>query len=211
MTKLTSSSVLGATTSFLVVAVLLAFSTIAIPFGVAFAQQQPQQGSTLSGIITSTQINQAGAPQWLTAGSWTLVTDRPVFGGEQTTTTGEPKVMNFSAVLVMTLINNGTMTHSHRLSDFKQSTVTHPGGNTTIINGTMTVTTEQGPTPNVPSFLLFQNDRMSVWVNPVPLHNHFGPTSLITGIIVNPQLLAQVRSMEAPSVQPGGGAAGSTR
>ena len=97
------------------------------------------------------------------------------------------------------------------LSDFKQSQVTHPGGNTTIINGTMTVTTEQGPTPNVPSYLLFQNDRMSVWVNPIPLHNHFGPTSLITGIIVNPQLLAQVRSMEAPNVQPGGGAAGSTR
>ena len=97
MTKLTSSSMLGATTSFLVLAVVLAFGTIAVPFGIAFAQQQPQQGSTLSGIITSTQINQAGAPQWLTAGSWTLVTDRPVFGGEQTTTTEEPKVMNFSA------------------------------------------------------------------------------------------------------------------
>jgi hypothetical protein len=199
MTKLTSNSMLSTTASFLVVVIVLAFGTIAVPVGIAFAQGQ-QQSSTLSGIITSTQINQAGAPQWLTAGSWTLVTDKPVFGSEQAT--AEPKVMNFSAVLVMTLIDNGTMTHSHRLSDFKQSTVTHPGGNTTIINGTMTVTTEQGPTPNVPSYLLFQNDRMSVWVNPIPLHNHFGPTSLITGIIVNPQLLAQVRSMEAPNVQP---------
>jgi len=156
-----------------------------------------QSNYTLSGIIASTQLNQAGAPQWLTAGSWTLVTDQPVFGSTNT----NPTVKSFSAVLVMTASNNGTMTHSHHISNFKQIEVTHPGGNSTIFNGTMTVTTEMGTTENVPGILDFQNDRMSIWVSPGQIQNHFGPTP-IDGIILNPQLLQMIRSEESSSIQP---------
>ncbi len=176
----------------------------ATPGQVAFAQQTATGAAnnyTLSGIITSTQLNQAGAPQWLTAGSWRLATDKPVFG-TASNQTQQPTVKNFSAVIVMTTINNGTVLHSHRISDFKLLGVTHPGGNTPAFNGTMTVTTENGPTQNVPGFLDFQNNRMSIWVNPGAIQNHFGPNP-INGMTLNPQQLQEIRSLELPSAQQG--------
>lgn len=181
------------------VAVLFA----ATPGQIVFAQQTATGAAnnyTLSGIITSTQLNQAGAPQWLTAGSWRLVTDNPVFGAASNQT--QPTVKSFDAVIVMTTVNNGTMLHSHRISDFKLLGVTHPGGNTTAFNGTMTVTTENGPTQNVPGFLDFQNNRMSIWVNPGAIQNHFGPNP-INGMTLNPQQLQEIRSLELPSAQQG--------
>jgi hypothetical protein len=95
----------------------------------------------------------------------------------------------------MTIINNGTMLHSHRISDFKLLGVTHPGQNTTAFNGTMTVTTENGPTQNVPGYLDFQNNRMSIWVNPGAINNHFG-LNPINGMILNAQQLQEIRSLE---------------
>jgi hypothetical protein len=183
-------------------------TTTTLPFGIASAQQQTTTtgggggNSTLYGILTSTQLNNQGAPEWLTAGSWRLVTDRPIFGGDNQTT---PTVKSFDAVIVMTTVANGTRLHSHMVSNFKQGQVLHLAGNTTDINGTMTVTTEQGTTQNVPGFLNFQNNRMSIWINPGAIQNHFGPTP-ITGIIVSsPQQLQEIGRLLPPSLTQGVG------
>lgn len=174
--------------------------TMATPL--AFAQnntntspsQQQQQNSTLSGIITSTQLNQAGVPEWLAAGSWKLVTDKPVFGGGSSNQTTKPMVKSFDAVIDMVMLSDGTKFHTHHISNFKQSDVLYMGNNVTDFNGTMTVTTENGPTENVPGFLHFQNNVMSVWVNPGKVGNHFGPTP-INGIILTPEKLQDIRSL----------------
>ena len=168
--------------------------TIATPLVYAQApssQQQQQQSTTLSGIITSTQLNDAGVPQWLAAGSWKLVTDRPIFEGNNQT---KPMVKSFDAVIDMVMISNGSKFHTHHISDFKQSDILFKGNNVTAFNGTMTVTTENGPTQNVPGFLQFQNNVMSVWVNPGHVGNHFGPTP-INGIILTPEKLQDIRSL----------------
>ena len=166
----------------------------------AFAQQQTSQNaSTLSGVITSTQLNNAGAPEWLAAGSWILVTDKPIFGGGAAGGS-PPTVKNFSAIVDMAAFANGSMFHTHRFYDFKQSHVLFNPNNSTAINGTMTITTEQGTTQNVMAYLHFQNNAMFVWVNPGQINNHFGPTP-INGLIVNPQQIAEIRSMEAPQLQ----------
>jgi hypothetical protein len=171
--------------------------TMATPL--AFAQnntasssQQQQQNSTLSGIITSTQLNQAGVPEWLAAGSWKLVTDKPVFGDSSNQT--KPMVKSFDAVIDMVMLSDGTKFHTHHISNFKQSDVLYMGNNVTDFNGTMTVTTENGPTDNVPGFLHFQNNVMSVWVNPGKVGNHFGPTP-INGIVLTPGKLQDIRSL----------------
>jgi hypothetical protein len=78
----------------------------------------------------------------------------------------------------------------------------HPSANATTFNGTMTVTTERGTTENVPGFLQFQNNQMSIWVNPGDIENHFGPTP-IHGIILNPELLQEISSLVSPSLQQG--------
>lgn len=176
---------------------MTAVGVMATP-SLASAQQQQQEGqSTLSGIITSTQLNDKGVPQWLTAGSWTMVSDKPIFGGSNET---KPTVKSFDAVIDMVSLANGTMFHTHHISNFKQSDILYMSHNNTAINGTMTVTTEHGPTENVPGFIQFHNNIMSVWVSPGKIGSHFGPTP-IDGMILSPEKLQEIRSLEAPQLQ----------
>lgn len=181
----------------------LAIVAWAVAAPLAYAQtgsdQQQQQGSTISGIIASTQLNDAGAPHWLSAGSWKLVTDKPIFEGNNQT---KPMVKSFDAIIDMVSIANGTMFHAHHISNFKQSDILYKGNNVTAINGTMTVTTENGPTENVPGFLYFHNNIMSVWVNPGHIGNHFGPTP-VDGMILSPEKLQEIRSLESQELQQG--------
>lgn len=142
------------------------------------------------GIISSKQTSDAGAPMWLSVGSWKLVTDRPIFGGNNNQT--RPTVKSFDATVEMMLISNGTRFHTHHIYDFKQSDVLlSESNNSTIFNGTMTVASEKGAMKNVPGFLIFQDNVMSIWVDPGKIGNHFGPTPL-HGMIVSPQRLEQL-------------------
>ena len=72
----------------------------------------------------------------LRAGYWELESDMPLLGR---TTEPEPTVNSFDAVVEMTRIADGTFLHSHTFSDFSQSAILFADGNTTTINGTMTV------------------------------------------------------------------------
>lgn len=111
-----SSNVLGKKTLIpLLIVTGLAIGTSATATPSVFAQQQQGQ-STLSGIITSTQLNDAGVSQWLSAGSWKLVTDKPIFEGNNQT---KPTVKSFDAIIDMVSITDGTKFHTHRISDFK--------------------------------------------------------------------------------------------
>jgi hypothetical protein len=189
-----TTSVLATTTAS---SALVTASSSLLP--AAFAQQQTATttgNSTLSGIIASTQISNTGAPLWLTAGSWKLVTDKPIFGGNNQT---QLTVKSFDATVDMVLLSNGTMFHSHHIYNFKQSGVLFKGNNVTAINGTMTVTTEKGTTENVPGYLYFQNNIMSIWVNPGKIDNHFGPTP-INGMIISPEKLRELGA-QLPQLQ----------
>lgn len=209
------ATVLSVAASGLATATALMTAVASLP--AAYAQQTLAGGNnngnatstagnfTLSGIITSTQMTNAGAPLWLSAGSWALVTDMPVFGGNNQT---QPTVKNFSAVVNMVLLSNGTMFHTHHISNFKQSEVLFQGSNTTAFNGTMTVTTEEGMAENVPGYLHFQNNIMSVWVNPGQIDNHFGPTP-INGMMLTPEQLEELGA-ELPQLQQGAAAQNST-
>jgi hypothetical protein len=132
----------------------------------------------LSGVIASLQNNDAGAPQWITAGHWQLESDRPLFGNDT-----EPQVSNFSAVIYMTSITNGSNMHQHEISDFMQTSVLHSGENVTTINGTMTISMSDGPHQNTSGYMRLQNNMISIWVDPTELDEHFGPTP-IYGLIV---------------------------
>jgi hypothetical protein len=142
--------------------------------------------SKLNGVIASMQLDENGNPAWITAGHWNLESDAPLIGtsggGNQT----EPQVTNFTATIYMVRNEDGTAAHTHDVSNFTQTGVTHQGPNSTTVNGTFTITLEQGPVNDVSGYVHVINDKIEFWVDPVATDNHFGPTT-ITGIVLTPE------------------------
>jgi hypothetical protein len=162
-------------------------------------------GNKLAGIIASLQLAPDRlAPEWVTAGYWELDSDMPLFGGTNET---EPTVTDFNAIVEMVRLADGTALHTHTFSDFRQSNVAHRAENTTTINGTMTVTLQQGPVENVPVFITLQNNLISIGIDPGVTESHFGPTP-ISGMILAPEHLQEISNRLAPTAAEGGGGAG---
>ena len=156
----------------------------------------------LAGIIASLQLaTDRLAPEWVTAGYWELESDMPLFGAGTEGT--QPTVSSFDAVVEMTRYDDGTALHTHSLSDFQQSGIQFTGENTTSINGTMTVTLEEGPIEDVPVFITLQNNLISITMDPEATHAHFGPTP-ISGIILAPEHLQQISNLLAPTTAEAG-------
>lgn len=143
--------------------------------------------SKMMGVIASIQLDENGNPAWITSGHWNLESDAPLIGtsgggGNQT----EPQVNNFSATLYMVSNADGTAQHPHEVSDFTQTAVLHEGPNATTVNGTFTITLQEGPVENVNGYIHVINDKIEFWVDPAATDNHFGPTT-ITGIVLSPE------------------------
>jgi hypothetical protein len=161
-------------------------------------------GNKVAGIIASLQLAPDRlAPEWVTAGYWELESDMPLLGAGTNET--EPTVTNFSAIVEMTQLADGTFLHQHTISDFRPSAILHADANSTTINGTATVVTEEGPTENVPIYITLQNNLISIAIDPVATDNHFGPTP-ITGIILSPEHLQEISNRLTGTVQEGAGA-----
>jgi hypothetical protein len=156
-------------------------------------------GNKVTGIIASLQLAPDRlAPEWVTAGYWELESDMPLLGAGTNET--EPTVTNFSAIIEMTQLADGTFLHQHTISDFRPSAILHADANSTTINGTATVVTEEGPTENVPIYITLQNNLISIAIDPVATENHFGPTP-ITGIILTPEHLQDISNRLTRAVQ----------
>ncbi len=210
-------------TSIIAAALLLAIASSVSLIGTAFAQEelgvtdtQTDTGTTatttttgggganqLAGIIASLQLAPDRlAPEWVTAGYWEMESDAPLIGAGSEGT--QPTVSRFDAVVEMARIDDGSALHTHTLSDFQQSEVLHTAENTTTINGTMTVSLQEGPVENVPVFITLQNNLISIAVDPVTTESHFGPTP-ISGLILAPEHLQQISTLLAPTAAEGTG------
>ena len=160
---------------------------------------------TTAGILASLQLaSKRPAPEWVTAGYWELESDMSLFRGANET---EPTVTGFYAIVEMTRFDDGTFRHDHRFSDFRQSDILFTAQNTTTINGTMTVVTEDAYIENVPTSITLQNNLISIFVDPEATDNHFGPTP-ITGIILASEHLQEISNVLAPTAAEGTGGDG---
>jgi hypothetical protein len=146
------------------------------------APSAPTNASKMNGVIASTQLDENGNPAWVTSGHWNLESDVPLIGSSGDVVQTEPQVSNFSATLYMVSNADGTALHPHQVSDFVQTAVLHEGPNSTTVNGTFTITLQEGPVENVNGYIHIINDKIEFWVDPVATDNHFGPTT-ITGIV----------------------------
>ena len=162
---------------------------------------------TTAGIIASLQLApDRPAPEWVSAGYWEIESDMSLFGDATET---EPTVTDFYAIVEMTRLDDGTFRHDHRFSNFRQSDILFSTQNTTTINGTMTVITEDAHIENVPTYITLQNSLISIFVDPVATNNHFGPTP-ITGVIMASEHLQEISNVLAPlaAAEGTGGAGG---
>ena len=163
----------------------------------------------LAGIISSLQLAPDRlAPEWVTAGYWEMESDVPLIGAGSEGT--QPTETSFNGIVEMTRIDDGTALHTHTFSDFRQLEVAHRAENTTAINGTMTVTLEEGPVQNVPVFITLQNNLITIAVDPVTTESHFGPTP-ISGIILAPEHLQDISNRLVPTATAEGTGGRATR
>lgn len=74
---------------------------------------------------------------------------------------------------------DGNATHTHTISDFKMMGTPKTNGNSTIINGTSTITMKEGPVKKVPTTIkIFDKSAISIWLDPSKIKNHFGNTPI---------------------------------
>ena len=173
------------------VIVVLGFGNTTL-LGIAFAQTSNNATTTgatnaskMMGVIASMQLDENGNPAWITAGHWNLESDAPLIGSGASNET-EPQISNFNATIYMVKNSDGRDFHQHQISNFRQAAVTHQGANSTTVNGTFTITLQQGPVDNVNGYIHVINDKIELWVDPVATENHFGPTT-ITGVVLTPE------------------------
>ena len=139
--------------------------------GVPLQDPLVTNATTLNGEIGSIQGAQEQLFAWSTAGDWLMQLDGPLIGR------AEPQVQSFNATIHMVRLD-GNVLHEHEISNFTQHSVSHTGDAITTFNGTFSVSMREGIVNDVPGYIQFTGDLVSIWLDPTALENHFGPTPI---------------------------------
>jgi hypothetical protein len=159
-------------------------------------QQQPsgmlgqsniiQPGLYASGTIASLQNDKDGKPAWIVSGLWRgSLTNMSSAGmmsssSANNTTTSQKNLptATFNTVFEMVMLN-GSALHKHQISNFTLTGMSMPNEKTIVSNGTATITMKEGPVNDVPiSIRTFDDNVISIWVDPAKTMNHFGNTPI---------------------------------
>ena len=90
----------------------------------------------------------------------------------------------FNAAIEMTK-PDGTMKHTHALTNFVLSNSSNTNSNTTVYNGTSNISLKEGPVNAIPTGIKVVNKGvLSIWLNPESVKDHFGD-DWVYGIVSN--------------------------
>jgi hypothetical protein len=126
---------------------LIAIAVFNAAPSIAYAQNSTPSSSpilskgTVMGAITSLQNDVTGKTNWIVGGAYKMSninTANPIF----------------DATFYM-INTDGTAAHKHTISDFKMNGTSIVANNSTIFNGTSTVTMKEGPVKDVPISISF--------------------------------------------------------
>jgi hypothetical protein len=148
--------------------VLMAVMTVGIAGMSLSTQSFAQQADNVTGTFNHTQTNATGDVDWLNTGNWSLTgmtSDSP----------------SFDAVIDMAK-PDGSAAHDHQVSEFTLVGSPVSQGNTTILNGTSTITMREGPVTEEPTVITLSDESISVFFEPTKIDDHFGNQS-ITGTV----------------------------
>jgi hypothetical protein len=144
------------------------------------------------GPIAGLSENESGAVDWIMVGNWrsNIINDTSVQNNQSSNV--------FNAAIEM-IKPDGTARHTHTLTDFVISNVSYPNSNSTLYNGTSTVSLQDGPATDIPTSIQKSNDSVIIInINPESVDNHFGKLP-IYGVTINPDLLKPPHMMKDTS------------
>lgn len=150
-------------------AVSVSLIVVAVNLNQVFAQNPSNTDSNvLKGSITSTSNDgNTTEPAW-------------VLGGVYKFTEFNSSSPTVNATFYMTKID-GTAEHIHSIYDLKLSgsPVVDSSSNSTMLNGTTTITLKDGPVSNVPTQIeLLDESAIAITVDDNSTNNHFGTTPI---------------------------------
>ena len=109
-----------------------------------------------------------GAVDWIIIGNWRLniANDMDIQNNQSSDL--------FNAAIEM-IKPDGTAKHTHTLTDFVVLNVSHPDNNSTLYDGTSTISLQAGPATDIPTPIQKTNDKVIIInINPESVDNHFG-------------------------------------
>lgn len=144
-------------------------------------------GSYSAGTVASIQNDESGNPTWIVSGYWKAGLAEGE-AGNQSSSASNPtssmaedmsnKVGKFGASFDM-VIMNGSALHQHQIDNFTLTGMSMPDNHTAVFNGTSTVSLKDGPVSNVQtSITAFDNNVVSIYLDPTAVNNHFGDTPI---------------------------------
>ncbi|GKS61672.1 hypothetical protein YTPLAS21_11300 [Candidatus Nitrosocosmicus sp.] len=135
------------------------------------------------GPITGISEDDNGSTEWVLAGVWraSLPNSTDISNNNTNGTT-------FNAAIEM-IRPDGSARHTHTLTDFVLlNPSSESGTNSTIFNGTSTVSLADGPALDIPtSVKLSNNNIITIWLDPESSDNHFGISPKIFGVVTSPE------------------------
>jgi hypothetical protein len=164
------------------------YSSSQQPGGISGQSDMVQPGLYARGTIASVQNNNDGKPAWIVSGLWrgslTNMTSGAAMmsssSANNTTTTSKTNLptATFNTVFDMVMLN-GSALHKHQISNFTLTGMSMPNEKISVYNGTATISMKEGPVNDVPiSIRTFDDNVISIWVDPSKTMNHFGNTPI---------------------------------
>ncbi|MFL6367951.1 MAG: hypothetical protein ACJ72T_05315 [Nitrososphaeraceae archaeon] len=162
------------------------YSSAQHPGGISGQSNIIQPGLYARGTIASVQNDKDGKPAWIVSGLWRgSLTNMSSAGmmsssSANNTTTSQKNLptATFNTVFEMVMLK-GSALHKHQISNFTLTGMSMPNEKTNVSNGTATITMKEGPVNDVPiSIRTFDDNVISIWVDPAKTMNHFGNTPI---------------------------------
>lgn len=142
------------------------------------------------GPLVGVTSNDTGNVNWVISGTW-----RSILTNDTGSNTNENISLNnqssgaFKAALEM-IKPDGKDRHTHTLTDFVViNTTQNANSNSTIFNGTSTISLQEGPAVNIPTSIqrAYNGNVFVISIDPESVDYHFGKSPLIYGINANPE------------------------
>jgi hypothetical protein len=162
------------------------YSSAQQPSGISGQSGIMEPGLYASGTIATVQNDKDGKPAWIVSGLWrgslTNLTSGAAMmsssGANSTTSKTNLPTATFNSVFNMVMLN-GSALHQHQISNFTLTGISMPNEKINVSNGTATITMKEGPVNDVPiSIRTFDDNVISIWVDPAKTMNHFGNTPI---------------------------------
>jgi hypothetical protein len=136
--------------------------------------------------------NETGEVDWVMTGTWrSILANDTIANINENATQYNQSSGAFKAAIEM-IKPDGTGRHTHTLTDFViLNTTRSDDSNSTIFNGTSTISLRDGPAVDIPTTIKRSNNGnvFVIGIDPESVDYHFGKSPLILGITANPEFM----------------------